>query len=230
MKAIAVSSGRRWGLVAGAVLLLLVSPLFAPQLLAFGHKAQVGDDTVWSEEPIDEASLSAVMDRADALLARGGLPDDRQPLRIFLTDGGWRWHWLATSASGGFALTRPLTDPVIVVNRSAMHRDIVQNGAATGGQRKLSSIIAHEATHQILRDRYGIIAMATKPQWLVEGYCDHVSGESSLSDAEVTALERAGETHPALPYYRGRRHVAALLEANGGDVDALFLGPVPPAP
>ena len=46
-----------------------------------------------------------------------------------------------------------------------------------------------------------------------------------LAAADFAGLMKAGISHPAMPYYLGRRRVAAALAANGGDVDALFAGP-----
>jgi hypothetical protein len=66
--------------------------------------------------------------------------------------------------------------------------------------------------------------MVRQPRWRVEGYCDHVAQESALSDEDVARLAANGESHPALLYYRGRKRVEAELAANGGSVDALFIG------
>lgn len=90
------------------------------------------------------------------------------------------------------------------------------------GQRTLSGVIAHEKCHGMIRARYGIVRAATFPQQLVEGYCDYVAGESTLNAAQVARIERDDPGHPALPYYHGRRKVAAKLHANGGSVEALF--------
>ena len=56
------------------------------------------------------------------------------------------------------------------------------------------------------------------------GYCDHVAGGGSLTDAEAQAMIRAGASSGALDYWRARQRVEATLRANGGSVDALFAG------
>lgn len=214
-----VAGGGRGALVA-LVAALSASPLLTPQLLAFPHSARSGDSLVWAERPLDQAELDRIVARAEALVAASPLAREREPRRIFLTDGGWRWTWLANVTRGSFALTRALTDPVVIVNRSDLAGDAVVNGV--GARRRLSSVIAHETTHVMLRRRFGRIAMAGKPQWLVEGYCDYIARESSLDAREAAALESRGERHPALLYYHGRRRVAAMLTENGGDVEELF--------
>ncbi len=207
-----------------AIALFLASPLVAPQLLAFPHKVRAGDSVVWSETPIDRAAVRQVVARAEMLVAASPLAREHEPRRIFLTEGGWRWIWLANLARGSFALTRPANDAVIIVNRSDPARDRVNNGRSVGGQRKLSAVIAHETTHGMINRRVGRIAAATAPRWLVEGYCDHVARGSALTAQDVAALEARGEQHPAIVYYRGRQRVAAMLAENGGDVVRIFVG------
>lgn len=202
--------------------LAFASPLFAPQLLAFPYKARSGDSIVWSERPIDGPALDELIARSEALIAESPLAREREPRRIFLTAGGWRWRWLAATSPGTFALTRPLTDPVILVNRGDIAADTVTNGRAGGGKRGLSAVIAHETTHGMLRRRFGRLALMGKPQWLVEGYCDYVAKESFLSAKQAALLDSRGEDHPSLPYFHGRRKVSAILAANNGDVEALF--------
>src|SRR5690606_24111246 len=129
------------------------------------------------------------------------------------------------SAGGSFALTRSLNDN-IVLNEHDLARDEVTNGLPIGGRHRLSAVLAHENTHGMLRRRSGVLVDVIHPQWLSEGYCDHVARETSLSAKDVAALEAGGSAHPALPYFHGRQRVARLLRANGGSVDALF-GPAP---
>ena len=207
--------------IVAAVLAVLASPLFAPQLLAFPYKAEVAGSTIRSVEPIDAAELDPVMDRALAKVAASPLAEPGEHRDIFLTDGGWRWTWLANSTRGAFALTRPLTEDVIV-NRSAPARDIAFNGAPVGGDRSLSGLLAHEFTHGLIRRHFGQVASLQFPRWLVEGYCDYIAGESSLDPAEVAALDAADSRHPALLYYHGRQRAEATLKKNGGSVERLF--------
>lgn len=201
--------------------LFVVSVLYAPQLLAFPYKAQTQIGTVWSEQPLDQQALDSVASRTSDLLAQSPIAEADESRPIFLTDGGWRWTWLANTARGGFALTRPVSRAV-VVNASDPASDSVRNGAPVAGERRLSGVLAHEFTHGVLRRRYGVLAMAMQPQWKVEGYADHVAQESSLSADEAAGLEAGGIGHPALPYYHGRLRVAERLAAGGGSVDDLF--------
>lgn len=205
--------------VAAAV--ALVSPLVAPQLLAFPYHARSNGSAVWSETPLPQAMIDRVMARSGGLVAQSPLALRNEPRHVFLTQGGWRWIWLALQSRGTFGLSRRVFETV-VINRSDLARDRVWNGRELGGERSLSGVLAHEACHGMERRRFGLAVDLTKPVWLREGYCDHVAQESSLSDADAVRLKAAGQTHPALAYYDGRKRVEAILSANGGDVFALF--------
>lgn len=213
--------GGRRGAFLMLIALLLASPLVAPQLLAFPHYAEAGDKLVWSETPINQAALGHVIARSEKLVEASPIASEREPRDIFLTQGGWRWLWLANTSRGAFALTRHFGQNLIV-NRGDTLADRIANGRAVGGSRQLSSVIAHETTHGVILRHFGLVTAAMKPRWLIEGYCDHIAQESALKDADVQRLAARDEEHPALLYYHGRRRVAAALAANGGDVDALF--------
>lgn len=215
------ATARRWlnrGL--GVTLAMLGSVLYAPELMAFSYREQVGPTRIYSETPITEATRRAVASsRADLRRSDFNRTDLRR--RVFLTTGGLRWRVLSLGAGSAFALTRPLGN-AIVVNASAAADDRVRNGRAIAGVRRLSGVLAHETTHLLIRERFGVLAAARMPIWLVEGYCDHVAGESSLTDLQAKALLRTHSDHPALIYHQGRERVERMLAANGGSDERLF--------
>ncbi|TMM50164.1 hypothetical protein [Qipengyuania marisflavi] len=201
--------------------LIFASPLFAPQLLAFPHSAETELGNVRSDVPLDPEMLDRVTARANALVSASPLAASSERRPIFVTRGGWRWYWLANLSQGSFAITRRVTKAV-VINHTDPVSGIVRNGRAIGGERTLSGVLAHEFTHGMIRRRYGIVGSAMLPDWKVEGYCDYVAQESSLSDDQARQLANEGQYHPALSYYEGRRRAADTLAQNGGSVDALF--------
>ena len=204
--------------IAGRVLLftaaLMATITFAPQVLAWPYSEAIGHTIVYSERPI-RPEMRSVLARADALLARSPLAQPDLERRVFLTEGGWRWNALALTSRGAFALRRPFRD-AILINRSDVAADRVRNGAAA--TRTLSSIIAHETTHILVARHLGELRALMLPRWKSEGYADHVSGESALSDADYARLRAAGEQRQSMFYYEARRRVAAALAANGNDV------------
>lgn len=208
-----------------AILLLvalpLISPIAAPQLLAFPYHSSAGGQQIWSEERLPERQLNAVLDHSTTLVAQSPLARPPERRHIFLTRGGWRWTWLALQNRSTLAISRGIND-AIIINRSDLASDRMVNESRIARARTLSGIIAHETCHGTERRHFGADVDFTKPTWLREGYCDHVAQESGLSDEQAAALLARGESHRALVYCQGRRRVAAELQRNGGSVDALF--------
>jgi hypothetical protein len=208
--------GLRGAVYAAAI--VAFSPIAAPQLLAFPHFARSNGDTIYSVAPIDQTALDRVTARANRLVAASPLAAQTEPRTIFLTDGGWRWTWLALNQASSLALTRAANE-TIVVARSDLGGDRMRSAF---GNRTLSSIIAHEKCHGLERRAFGIWSDWTKPQWLREGYCDHVGQESTLTDPQALELQRTGQNPGPFAYWQGRKRVEAVLARNGNDVRALF--------
>lgn len=199
-----------------------------PQMLFFPYQAQIGTTRVYAETPIDRAAMARTLARADARVATSPLDDRRVGARLFLTDGGWRWKLLALGSSTGIALTRPMSDllaDAVIVNRRSVSIDGGVDRDEAVSRRRLSSVVAHERTHMLVRIHLGWVRAVTLPFWKSEGYADYVAGDSTLSAAEAERLRASGSTHMALAYYDARRRVTAALAANGGDVHKLLNEP-----
>jgi hypothetical protein len=216
---------RPWRLINGvfaSIGLWLASIICAPQLLAFPHHADIGTTRVYAETPLDVAAMRMVLARADALLATS--PIYREPVgtRVFLTDGRWRWRVLALTAGGSVGFTRPWSDLVsdaVILNRSDVASD------TTNSIRSLSGTIAHERTHIMVRRHLGLMAGVALPDWISEGYADHVAGEPDVNDPAVARLRATQPDHPVFFYIAARRRVEAALAANGGSVETLLSMP-----
>lgn len=199
---------------------IVISPLFAPQLLAFPYHRTIGDTTIYAEQPI-HPNIDAVMAQSDALLKQSAIYSDSYGKNIFLTDGGWRWNWLANTVRYSLAFTRPHMVNSVVVNSSDIAQDKM-TVRCIGKQRRLSDIIAHERTHQLIWAHFGAIKSFTFPAWKVEGYADYVAQNSTLDAVSAAKLKQKEKDHPAIVYFEGRQKVTAILKQNGGSVDKLF--------
>jgi len=200
----------------------LASAVYTPQVLAFPYKAQFGETVVRSERPLP-ADFGKTIAAADALVAKSALYRGPVLRRIFLTDGGWRWRLMALQLDGTVAFTRPLGN-LIVVSDADPVADSARNHIRFPGIRTLHDTIAHETTHILLNDHFGVMQAAQFPRWKVEGYADYIAGTSSLSDARAALVRKQDPYHPALVYYEGRKRVAAAL-ARDPNVDHLFQRP-----
>lgn len=193
--------------------------LYMPQALAFEHKAQFGDVTVYSAETIPD-DMDKIVNGALTRLSESELNAELPPVSVFLTEGGPRWRFLSFPSGGSFAVTRP-GGRHMVINRS--EDGAVQNGRTLGGERPLDDVIAHEFVHILIDREFGIFGARWLDGRRVEGFADAVAGGSSLTDAQADDLLARGEHHPALQYSLARREAEAVL-ASSVDVQAWLRG------
>ena len=175
-----------------SIVALLVVPTAAPAMLFFPYSAQSGGHQVYSETPIDQAALDLITKRSASLVQASPLARPSEPRQIFLTEGGWRWLWLTTRSRNAFAISQRVGE-AIIFNRSDLASDRVRNGGAVGGERTVSGVLAHEICHGMLRRPFGFTVDLSKPQWLREGYCDHVAKESTYRSRSPSSIR--GEKH-----------------------------------
>lgn len=216
---------RRWlgldrpGLAIATALALPATAYASPGLAPWGWHGRIGQFEVYADQAPDPA-LSADIARAEMLLAASPIDDASARPTLYLTNGGWRWRFYGAD-SGGFAVTRLIT-PTSIFARSDAAQDRIFT--ADGRQRHLSGVIAHETVHLLQRRRVGWLAFVRMPEWIREGYADHVARESSLDDAVVDRLRDTGHVDdPAIRYREARLRVEATL-ARGIGVDDLLRG------
>jgi hypothetical protein len=207
-------------LILSWVILFIIVIRIAPQFLIWPHYTKIGYFDVYSEEVIDP-HVSKILQSAQELIVRSSIRSTAFSRSIFLTNGGWRWKLISLRSSGAFAISIPFTE-AIITNETRLRENIILTGRIRGGIRNLDRVIAHEMTHGLLRSHFGYFETILKPDWLIEGYCDYVADNSSLSEADVADLKAKGENHPAIQYFEGRKKIAKLINVDRMTIDQIF--------
>ncbi|MDG3003817.1 hypothetical protein [Paludisphaera mucosa] len=191
-----------------------------PQVL-FAHSIRERGITLYSSRPIPPAAAER-LGKARDLIDRCELAAPGRTERIFLCNSPWLYRFFAPLSGGAFAVSAPLTDNVFVA-AADLDADVACSLAAEYRTRAFTGLVAHEATHGLIRRRLGLWRASRLPLWLVEGYCDYVAGGGSFPEAEGRRLDVAGETHPspAFRYFQYRMRVTRLLEQEHRTFDDL---------
>ena len=202
---------RRSERVLSIVGLLYLGLLIYPQIL-FAHSVTVGDITLYSRSPLPpEAAQSAV--QAAALIERSELAVAGRRERVFICDAPWVYRLFAPGSPGAFAISLPITDHVYIA-AADLARDTAFRSAPDFNTRSLSSVMAHEITHGLIRHRLGLFRGVRLPDWVAEGYCDYVARESSFPESDGFRLIAAGQRHPSpsFRYFLYRQMVRHLMD------------------
>lgn len=198
---------------ASVVVLALIGLHAFPQML-FAHSLESGGVTIHSPSALPPQTQEVIR-QTEALVRASELAVPGRSEHAFVSSERWR-VWLFKPFSRSFAFSVPITDNIFVADADvALNRS--RGSESVAGPRTLSSVLAHEITHGLVRSRLGAVRAARLPAWLNEGYCDYVARESSFAEEEGRRLLRQGETHPSnsFRYFVYREMVRHLIEDRG---------------
>lgn len=202
---------RRAGQVCTVLAVLFVGLHLFPQAL-FAYNMSTDGITIYSRSPLPPEAASCAA-RAAQLLKQSELAVPGRQEHVYVCDAHWLFCLFSPGSPSAFAISVPLTDKVFVaaVDFSA---DVAIRAGSEFNKRSFSSLVAHEITHGLIRHRLGVLRSMRLPDWVDEGYCDHVARESSFPEAEGLRLFASGQGHPSVSYryFSYRQMVRHLME------------------
>ncbi len=192
-----------------------------PQYL-FAHHLEYKNFSIYSREPLDE-SIYAVLDATEAKLSTSAIYDPEISHRVFLTNGFRMYAFLSVKALWSFGNSIPGFNN-IYINKSDTANDLIFVNRDKYNVRSLSSVIAHELTHLLIRKRVGIAReFFSLPNWKDEGYCEYVAGGPSVSYEEGVKLwKESPDDDSEYRYFKYQLMVKYLLETDKLTIDDFF--------
>lgn len=123
-----------------------------PQLV-FRQHVDVGSISVYSRSIVRPEIVDRVREALRLAAASDIAMADRKE-RIFLCNANWLYRVFSPLSGSSFALSMPVTDNIFVV-QCDVARNIACSSAPLYNQRSLSSVMAHEITHGLIRHSLG---------------------------------------------------------------------------
>lgn len=190
--------------------LLYAGLLIFPQVI-FAYSVTAEGITLYSRTPLT-AEASECLKRAAALVQKSELVVPGRRKRVFVCNSPWLFQLFKPTA-GGFAYSVPLTDHIFIADAD-FTTDVARWPAPKYNTRSLSSVMAHEITHGLIRHRLELRRGILLPDWLDGGYADYVASESSIPEAEGLRRFKSGERHPSnsYRYFEYRQMVRHLID------------------
>jgi len=164
-----------------------------PQPL-FRHHRTYKNFTVYMRQSVPP-EITDVLDRVDILLAASEINDPNAHHQVFLCNSYRLSRYLFLrnvhfgcnpSTGASFITNADVADDIAYCERLGPHDTRV---------RTLSETIAHEITHELIRDHLGLRRERKLPVWIKEGYCEVVA-EGSAIDHELGFRVLKGESPP----------------------------------
>lgn len=193
-----------------AALLYLALAAF-PQVL-FAYNVDAKGVTVYSRSPLPPettARIEAAMD----LVNHSELAVSGRTERVFICNNPWLYRLFYPLRREEMAVALPATRNIFIRDADVVH-DIARGTAAVHNRRTLSSTMAHEITHNLIRYRLGFVGGIFLRRWVDEGYADYVAQESSFPVEEGLQMLREGKEDPSgsFHYFLYRQMVRHLIE------------------
>jgi hypothetical protein len=202
---------RRTERTLSVLVLLYLGLQFYPQIV-FAHSFTANGITIHSRSPIPPEA-AACTERAALLIGQSELAVPGRHEHVFICDSPKWFRFFNPRTSGAFATSVSLTDHVFVADAD-FSRDMAQRETKEYNSRSLSSLMAHEITHGLIRHRVGVWKALRLPDWVVEGYCDFIGQDGSFPEAEGLTLLADDEDHPSssFRYFKYRQMVRYLMQ------------------
>lgn len=182
-----------------------------PQTL-FAHRVTRDGITLYSRSPLPPEAASCAARAAD-LVEPSELAVPGRQEHVFVCDAPWLFRLFSPKSSGAFAVSVPVTDHVFIA-AADFSADIASRPGPDFNRRSLSSVMAHEIMHGLIRHRLGLVKSLRLPDWIDEGYCDFIARESSFPEEPGLRLFASGQSHPSRSYryFTYRQMVRHLVE------------------
>ncbi len=195
--------------------------LVFPQYL-FAHEVSHKNFKVYARQPLDE-NINRVLDLAEERLVKSPIYNKELTEKIFISDTHAFYTFQYPLSRKSFASTLPGIGN-IRINKVDVAGDLVFRDSQTDNQRSLSGVIAHEVTHNLVREKFGLLNSFTSlPNWKDEGYCEYVAGDATLSFEEGSRRWKENPNNDSkYAYFKYQQMVKYLLDVEKISVEELF--------
>lgn len=181
-----------------AVCYFYIGILLLPQTV-FSNKMTYKNFTVYYHEAsVLDKDIQKVLDEAIRRLEKSTFYNKEYSQKIFLCNNSIEYFFFSGPSYRSLALNHPVTNNVFVSNLKERDKP-----------RSLESIVAHETTHTLLRNKLGLVEAYFKmPSWKNEGYCEYISQESSLKEEvglEILCDKSTENKTPEFAYFLNKK-------------------------
>lgn len=181
-----------------AVCYFYIGILLLPQTV-FSNKMTYKNFTVYyHEESVLDKDIQKVLDDAIIRLEKSRFYNKNFSQKIFICNNSIEDFFFSGPSYRSLAINHPVTNNIVVSNLKERNK-----------VRSLESIVAHETTHTLLRNKLGVVEVNFKmPRWKNEGYCEYISQESSLKEEvglEILCDKSTENKTPEFAYFLNKK-------------------------
>lgn len=162
---------------------------------------------------IDTIKLTSVLNTSIELLQNSELYDSAFHQKIFLCNGFNEFTFFTLFGRKAFGVNSHWTQNIFL-SKSSISQNLIYRNDHQYNVRSLSSVIAHETVHSLLRNKLGLIKALLLPKWKNEGYCEYIANEGSFDEKQGLELfcNSKSSDIPAYKYFLFRKSTSYLFK------------------
>jgi len=208
----------------GVALILYLLIQFCPQPL-FAHTFEHAGIHLYSRQHIHRKDAGALLPQIRSRIHTSEIHQEESTFRIFLCNSQSLYTFLSLSHRHSFGIT-PITGNTILANVN-LNSDTATAFRSDHNERSFVGVASHEICHVMIRQAFGLWTAYRAPTWLKEGYCEHISGESSFPEEKGNDLLTQGKDAEgsSFEYFVYRRMVDFCLTEQDRNLSELFSNP-----
>jgi hypothetical protein len=141
---------------------------------------------------------------------------------FYICDSYFEFLCYSIRSSKSFGVTNFVDNHFITT--SDIDSGLVMSNSPIYNRRTLASVMTHELTHTLIREKTGYFTYYFLDTWKNEGICDYVANETSFPYAEGITLMKAGKIHDSysFKYFTYFMRVKYLIEAEKMSIDDIL--------
>lgn len=200
------------------LLLAFPQPLFA-------YSYEHAGINIYSKDPIPE-NTQDILTSIRSRIKESTLYHENDTFHVFLCNNKNLYTLLTPVHNRGFAVSYPVLNNIIVAYGD-LDQDLCRAYKQHHNKRSLKSVVSHEIGHELMYRHLGFWKDRRLPQWLKEGYCEVIAGDSSFPVEKGRQLMITGQSDPSwsFRYYTYRQMVDYLINERKQSINQLAAAP-----
>ncbi len=211
----------------GFYLIIILAVIFIvfilfPNISFYRNKINYKQFNIYSDIEISD-NIYSILDDVEKMLMASEIYDNSLNFKIFISSHFSPYSIFCPTLKDAFAATYPIINNIFI-SKTDIGNNLVQRNATEDNERSLSSVIAHEVTHELIENKIGIKANKNLQTWKKEGYCEYISGETALNLSAGVKKVYSGSNSfsSAFSYLKYRIFVTYLLDVKGYTFESLI--------
>ena len=190
-----------------------------PQPL-FKYHIEYKNFKVYSNQKLDN-NIYNILDNVNNKLKISKIYTDKIHYRLFICNNYTKYTYFANINHNSLGITLPLIGHIFIPNTDIKNNLTISN---INSKRSLDSIIAHEATHKLLENKYGFIKSRFMTTWKEEGYCDYIAHTSTFNIQEGIKIFKNNQDNNSneYKYFIYRLRMTYLLNVKKENLDNIL--------